>query len=195
MEGSKRPELSDYAHRIIRFKAGQFAGKYGFTRDDYEDLCQEMVLDLLVRLPKYDPGKASLNTFVARIVDRKVANLIRFQRQEKRDHRREAFSLNDTIEDRDGHLIPREETVSQDAIDLLAGKSGSTASERSDVRLDVSLALSRLPPDLQRLAKLLMTHSITDVARELRLPRGTLYGRSLANLREILRQGKLKGYL
>ncbi len=191
MEGSKRPELSDYAHRIIRFKAGQLAGKYGFSRDDYEDLCQEMILDLLVRLPKFRSDRSSLKTFIARTVNRKAANLIRARKQEKRDFRREVFSLDDEIDDGEGHLIARGEMVREDVGDCSSGES----SERTNLRLDVSLAIARLPPDLQRLAKLLMTHSITDAAKKLGIPRGTLCGRSLANLREILRQGKLKGYL
>ena len=50
-----RAQLNEYARSVIRNKARQLIGKYGFTPDDYEDLEQEMILDLLVRLPKFDP--------------------------------------------------------------------------------------------------------------------------------------------
>jgi RNA polymerase sigma-70 factor, ECF subfamily len=195
MEGSKQYALNDYAQKIIRYKAKQLAGKYGFTRDDHEDLCQEMTLDLLVRLPKFNPGKASLNTFIARVVDRKVANLIRFQRQAKRDYRREAPSLNGLIEDGEGHIIPRGETISQDEHDRRTGKYTRAASEREDLRLDAWAAISALPWDLQRLAKLLMTHSIAEAARELGMPRGTLCGTHVVTMRETFGSRGLGEYL
>ena len=37
----------------------------------------DLIVDLLLRLPKFDPSKAGYNTFVACIVNRKVSNLLR----------------------------------------------------------------------------------------------------------------------
>jgi RNA polymerase sigma-70 factor (ECF subfamily) len=99
MENTKQRILDGYARDVIRHKARQLIGKYGFTRDDYDDLQQEMMLDLLRRLGKYDPSRAGLSTFVARIVDRKVSTLIRHQRQEKRDYRRQVCSLDAQVEE------------------------------------------------------------------------------------------------
>ena len=117
MENTKQRILDGYARDIIRYKARQLIGKYGFTRDDYDDLQQEMMLDLLRRLGKYDPSKAGLSTFVARIVDRKVSTLIRHQRQEKRDYRRQVCSLDAQVEDQDGQARGLDEVLSQDAFD------------------------------------------------------------------------------
>ncbi len=184
-----------YAAHLIKFKARQLVGRVGFTESDREDLEQEMTEDLLRRLPKFDPRKASLHTFVARIVDHKIANLIRYQRQEKRDHRRRAFSLDEFIDDGEGHSISRVETISQDEHDLRAGKYTGPASEREDMRVDVWSVISELPPDLQAVAKLLMTHSITETARELGLHRDTIHRDRMVRLREFFEDGGLRGYL
>ena len=50
--------IDEYAVRIIKYKARQLVGRVGFTESDREDLEQEMILDLLQRLPKYDPARA-----------------------------------------------------------------------------------------------------------------------------------------
>ena len=178
--------INDYAEALIHHKARQLVGNAGYTADDVEELEQEMRLDLLQRLPKFDPGKGAYNTFVARLVERKICNLIRHRTQEIRDYRCEECSLNDIVEagDSANKKVERIETITQDEHDLRSGKYRRPAAERLDLRLDISLVLSKLPPELQKLAELLKTMSITQAARKLGIPRSTLYGSWLARLRQ-----------
>ena len=195
MESSRQYDLNAYAKDIIRHKARQLIGNCGFTRDDYEDLKQEMALDLLVRLSKFDQRKADLNTFIARVVERKISTIIRHRMQEKRDYRCRVCSLDDPIEDKGGATFTREQTISQDEIDQRRGKFNRPEGDRIDMRLDVSLVLSDLPPDLRRLAQLLMTESITEAARDLGVPRSTLYETGIARLRRAFEDKGLNKYL
>ena len=183
MERSKQSQLNEYARSVIRNKARQLIGKYGFTHDDREDLEQEMVLDLLVRLPRFDPEKACLNTFVSRIVDRKVSTMIRRQRAGKRDHRREAWSLDEPIGDGGG--ADRSEAVGED----------DPEPDRLDLRLDLQVAVEDLSPELRRLVELLLTHTKVDAAAELGVPRSTLYGNGIARLRKAFEDRGLREYL
>ena len=48
--------IDPYAAGLIRFKARQLVGQAGFTASDRNDLEQDLILDLLRRLPKYDPN-------------------------------------------------------------------------------------------------------------------------------------------
>ena len=187
MEGSKQNGLNDYAREVIRHKARQLIGKYGFTPDDYDDIRQEMALDLLTRLTKFDPARASVNTFVARVVDRRISTLIRHRQQEKRDYRREAWSLDEPVNNEDCAGATRGELLGQDECDLRAGKQTRPESERVDLSLDLSIAISELPPDLKHLAELLLTHTITQAAQELGVPRSTLYEKGIARLAEDVR--------
>ena len=195
MENTKQRILDGYARDVIRHKARQLIGKYGFTRDDYDDLQQEMMLDLLRRLGKYDPSKAGLSTFVARIVDRKVSTLIRHQRQEKRDYRRQVCSLDAQVEDQDGQARGLDEVLSQDAYDEEVARHDRPEGERLDLRLDLSLALDELPDDLRQLALRLQTRTVTEIARELGVPRSTLYEKGIARLRKIFEDKGLREYL
>jgi len=191
----KHESLGDYARDTIRHKARQLIGKYGFTRDDYDDLQQEMTLDLLERLPKFDPDKAAHTTFVARVIERKISKLIRHRKQEMRDFRREACSVNEPIEDGNGGTVERGQTISQDEQDLQTGKHSRPEGERIDLRMDMSFVVSGLPPELQRLTELLQAHSSLKVARELGVHRSTLYARDIARLREIFEDQGMKEYL
>ena len=186
--------ITEYAAELIHHKARQLVGTAGFTRDDVEDLEQEMRLDLLERLPKFDPSRATYNTFVSRLVERKISNLIRHRTQEIRDYRCEDGSLHDLVESGDSgdEKVERIETVTQDEQDFRLGKHSRSAEERLDLRLDISLVLSKLPPELRKPAELLQSMSITAAARELGIARSTLYDR-IARLRHIFVDAGLTG--
>ena len=190
---SKQNCLDEYARDTIRHKARQLIRRLGFTRDDHDDLEQEMTADLLERLPKFDPNKAAPTTFVRRVVERKISKLIRHRTQEKRDYRRETFSMNDPIGK--GGAVERAQTFSQDNHDRRMGRHSRPEDERINLRLDISFVASGLPPELKRLAELLQTHSIAEAARALGVPRSTLYDTGIARLRELFEDKDLHEYV
>ncbi len=195
MDSAKQRILDGYAKEVIRHKAWQLIGKYGFTVSDFDDLQQDMMLDLLRRLGQYDPQKAALTTFVARIIDRKISNLIRHQRQEKRDYRRRVSPLDAQVEDRDGQQRHLEEVLSQDVYDEDAGRHGRPEAERRDLQLDLALVLEELPDDLRDLAGRLQTRTVAEIARELGVSRSTLYQKGISRLRKIFQDNGLREYL
>jgi len=188
-------QVSSYAADLIRYKARQLVGKAGFTRDDILDLEQEMTLDLLSRLPKFNPNKAAHNTFVARVIEHKISKMIRYRTQDMRDYRKEACSLNDPIVDGDGDTVDRAATIDQDEANIHSCKCHRTREHESDFRLDVSLTLTDLPEDLREVAELLRHHTIAEVARKPGMPRSTFYDTHIARLREIFEDKGLDQYI
>jgi RNA polymerase sigma-70 factor, ECF subfamily len=195
MENAKKRILEGYAREVIRHKARQLINKYGFTRDDYDDLQQDMTLDLLRRLSKYDPSRAGLSTFVARVVDRKVSTLIRHQKQEKRDFSVRILRLDAEVDGQDGEPLGLDEILSQDAFDEEVARYDRPEAERLDLRLDLSLVLDELPEELRELARRLQTRTMAEIARELGVPRSTLYETGIARLRKIFEDKGLREYL
>jgi len=191
MENAKQGVLNGYAKEVIRHKARQLIGKYGFTRDDYEDLQQEMTLDLLRRLGKYDPEKSALTTFVARVVNGKISTLIRHRKQEKRDYRCQVCSLNAPVESDTSESFDMDETLSQDDFDRQVGRNA----DRLDLSLDFSRAMEELPDDLRQLAIRLQTQTMAEIARELGVPRTRLYDKGLTRLRKSFEDKGLREYL
>ena len=88
-------ELGEYANDLIRSKARTLIGKAGFTSADCEDIEQELALDLLVRLENYDPKKSKRSTFMARVVEHRIATLLEERHAACRDWRLCRESLDD----------------------------------------------------------------------------------------------------
>jgi len=186
--------IDDYALQLIKYKARQLVGRVGFTESDREDLEQEMVLDLLRRLPKFDPKRAGRNTFIARIVEHKVATIIEAQKAGMRDYRLCSCSLNDRLEDEEGRSIERMETIDQEDYLRRTGKLSRPMSELRNLSIDLRSAVQTLPPELRELCKRLQTESVTEISRDTGIPRGTIY-ESIKKLRAIFEDAGLKDYL
>ena len=186
--------IDPYAAGLIRFKTRQLVGQAGFTASDREDIEQELILDLLRRLPKYNPKRAQLNTFIARVVEHRVATLIEAQKAGIRDYRRCRCSLNDRFEDEDGRSVERAETFDQEDYLLRTGAQSRPSDELSALAIDVTAVLEGLPPELRNLCRGLKAKPVTEISRDTGVPRGTIY-ESIKKLREIFEDVGLKDYL
>jgi RNA polymerase sigma-70 factor (ECF subfamily) len=191
----KQYELTDYALETVHHKARQLVGKAGYTKDDLDDIKQDLLVDLLERLQRFDSAKATYNMFVACVVDRKISNMLRDHQAEKRDRRREDCSLNDEIDDGDEVPVQRLATMSQDKYDIRTGRSPWSAEEREHLRLDIETVLAGLPPDLRRAAELLQTLPTAQVAREMGVARATFYHKYLKRLRAVFAAKGMRDYL
>ena len=186
--------IDPYAARLIKYKARRLIGQAGFTASDREDIEQELTLDLLRRLPKYNPKRAQLNTFIARVVEHRLASLIEAQKAGIRDYRRCRCSLNERFEDADGRSVERLETFDQEDYLLRTGVQSRTADELSALTIDVAAVLEELPPKLRDLCWRLQAETITEISRDTCVPRGTIY-ESIKKLREIFKDAGLRNYL
>ena len=166
--------LDEFAIRLIKRKARHLIGTASFTRSDVEDIMSELTLDLLERLPQFDPNKAQRHTFIVRVVEHKIFNIVRHRTQEMRDQRREACSLNEQVHDGEGCTVERAATVSEEDHDRRWGIRDAAEGAEVDVRLDIAEAVARLPKDLGRVYELLKNQSIAEAARQLGIPRTTL---------------------
>ncbi len=186
--------IDPYAVRLIKYKARQLIGKAGFTASDRDDLEQELILDLLRRLPKFNPKRAQLNTFIARVVEHKIASLIEARKAGIRDYRRCPFSLNDRFEDEEGRSVERVDTFDQEDYLLRTGAQSRPSDELSALTIDVAAVVKTLPPELRELCRRLKAESVTEISRDTDVPRGTIY-EGIKRLREIFEDAGLRDYL
>jgi len=153
--------LAPYIKTLIEVRARQLVGKAGFTQGDVGDIEQDLILDLLARLPKFNPAKATLNTFADRVVGRRVCNLLRDRQAAMRDLRREAYSMNETIETEEGP-VERHAFISEDEIDRITGRYNRPARERAHLQMDVNAIVASLPSGLRQVAEMLRPFSHQD---------------------------------
>jgi RNA polymerase sigma-70 factor, ECF subfamily len=175
--GREEFELSDSPNRsepqnpidpatrgLIARKSSQIIRQTGRPRSDREDVEQTLTLVLLKRLPKFDPAEGDRPAFVRMVLRQATINVLDYLTAGKRAGR--PVSLDALLRIGDEELL------------YLAEPVGSTSEELGDLALDLAGALEALPGDLRAIADQLREHSITEVARNLGIPRSTLYERA-----------------
>ena len=180
MGNNRYDGIDDYGVKLIRHKARQLVGRAGLVEADRHDLEQDMALDLLRRLPRFDPARAGRKTFIARAVRYRTATLVEGQTAGVRDYRRVAGSLDQRRPVDDG---ASDDGVCDDGppvLDQHEYRREVIATARRDeelhhLRHDLTRALPKLPPDLLHLCVRLGTDSVSEVSRDTGVPRSTLY--------------------
>lgn len=77
-------ESSAYAHSLFKKKARQLARNPVLRGMDEDDLAQELWLGVLERMHLFDPSRASVDTFIDRVVRTLVATILRYHQRQKR---------------------------------------------------------------------------------------------------------------
>ncbi|MFN8179290.1 MAG: RNA polymerase subunit sigma-24 [bacterium] len=185
-----RGPLDDATRRLIRIKAWDLAQDSVFTPADKRDIEQELTLDLLRRLAKYDARRGTRTAFVRRVVENRVKTLLEHRLAERRDPRRLAFSLDDALDPHSEGTLSREEVLDPGDLDPTWG----SPAEDHDLRVDLGRAIYQLPLDLARLAMALEVESVTQISLRTGIPRGTLYD-AIARIQAALKAAGLREYL
>lgn len=189
------PKLDAYAVQLIKNKAWQLVGRYGFTKADREDIEQDLTVRLLRRLPLFNPARSSLHTFMDRVVERAAAHLIEYQEAPMRDYRRTVCSLNERIEDDDAEENERGDLVDQDTYRAQIGEPVVPMADSVALAVDLERLVAEARPDLRDLwHRITAGQTIAAISRETGIPRGTLYER-MKELRKLAERIGLKAYL
>ena len=165
-------------------------------RREYEDLLQECLshwISVRENLPQ-GPDIPPAVAYMAQVIRHKLTDIVRERSSFKRAGPPGAFSFEQPIDDDDGGPTVGEMVSEGD----LASSSGPLADERElrDLRIDLARVLERMKPADRELCRLLGEEglSVTEVAKHLKVPRGTVY-EQIKRIRERLRRLGLEGYL
>ena len=170
--------LQGFARSIIRRKARLIARCGGFNANDQRDIEQELLLRLLQSLPQFDAEQAHINVFITTVVERSMAMLIRERHAKKRDATG-IQSLTSPVDD-GGPNEPSDHRGSDP--------------ERIDLTSDVAEVMASLPAELRDFAERLKLQTVSQVAREMDVPRTTLL-RWVDRLRRCFEDAGLRIYL
>jgi RNA polymerase sigma factor (sigma-70 family) len=182
-----------FAGRLIRRKARQLAAGDSFTPADREDIAQDLWLHLVASMDDFDPAKGTIFAFIVTVVERKSVAIWRHHAAEKRDSCR-CGSLNQAICARDGTRVELAATMTEDAADSRLGRRPLPPQTRAELVLDVESVLASLPADQRDLCERLKHATVSEVARELGLPRSTVAARA-RRLRAAFAAAGLREYL
>jgi RNA polymerase sigma-70 factor, ECF subfamily len=158
-------------------RASQLVSSARFRSDDWEDLKQEMVLDLIRRSPKFDPARGDWQGFVRGVVRNHAAVLV------VRERRRTPVVLAEDMRN-------REEDGDADSLDALDKRQSSSGMDALHLSLDVRRILAGLPTPLQSVAVLLCDMHVQEACRYTGKSRSSVY-RMISQLRVYFEQAGL----
>jgi len=175
MKTTYPPDVNDrfvrsYTCRVARAIVAQGV----FPESDFEDLVQELKLAVIEGVPRFNPERAKWSTFVRLVVRGRAVSLQRKRLADCRAAGRDIVSLDDTIEDEDGQLTTLANRVREDqSLDYVA-RDYVSDEDRLVTEMDIATVVASLPSELRDLCERLTTRSVTQVARDLGVPRTTL---------------------
>ncbi len=191
-------KLHPYAKDFIECKVHQLVGKYGIVQSDIEDIRQELYTDLFRRIVKFDNAKAKLTTFIQRVVEHKIANILRDRCSDKSIANRQCLSLDSTVrtDDATGRKITLGDCISNEHFERFSRGKTRSRHEEQQLAFDVRQVVGTLPENLQVACKLLLEGlSISETARRMGIKRATFYQNVIMPLREAFRAASLENYL
>lgn len=144
------------------------------SRHDLEDIEQEVSLHVWKRLTSFDPTRSDLVTFVDRIVRRKLVDLARRRRAQRRQPPTEMLRLLEENQTSGSERFPDGENLT--ATDLRRHRGVSVPRcDLTALQLDVTGQVDILPAVLGRTSRTLMHYSVSEAAKQLGLSRSTIY--------------------
>jgi DNA-directed RNA polymerase specialized sigma24 family protein len=176
--------LHPYATSTIRVHARRLARLQVMPSMAHEDYEQELALDLWRRLAAYQPERASLPTYIDRVVRNRAARFFMTARSAAYRHERQALAVH-TIDE-----TAVTQRVEQD--DLTTPAESFT--DAADLRSDLARFTASLPPALQRCCAILQSGATGEAIRQHGLHRSSHYD-ALRRLRRRAHDAGLHEYL
>lgn len=183
-----RAELQTLLHEAD-IAARRLIRKLHLSKDHLADFRQDLLVDVIARLPAFDPSRGSLGAFAGIVMANRAARLAHKVKRERRLCGAVPTSLDEPVPDGDG--ATRGDLVAEG--DGLSAYFGQPVDAFAEVerRLDVERGLGALDPDDARLSAALSQSNIDELVDRDHAARSSLY-RRVKNIRLALLAAGLK---
>lgn len=175
-----RSSISPGDLQIIRHEADlaarRLVRRLWLTGADLDDIRQDLLADLLARLPAYDPARGGLGAFAGMVLANRATRIANRVRRERRLYGAAPTSLDQAMPTGEG-LTLGDLIAEADGLPALWGQPVD-AFAAVDRRLDVERGLGALEPDDGALCAALSRTSIERLAADGQGARSSLYRRA-----------------
>jgi RNA polymerase sigma factor (sigma-70 family) len=143
-----------------------------FCRSDERDLEQRLWLALLKEAERFDPQRASLNTFIDRVVHTAAGMIVRSWYRQKRAPDKGTLSLDRTKVAISGDINkPLAQFISGADLSRRTGTTSNDETARREEAEAVTHALDTIPEELRDVCRHVMGGTISSAARDLEMSR------------------------
>lgn len=178
---------------LIKMAAARLIPRASPADHTEDDLRQVLTIDLLKRVGNFDPTRASLARFIWVLADHRVAEIHKYERAQRRDIRRNAWSMNEPLVN-GKEVCEHGVSLSADQYEMGFGRRSRPETELAELRRDVRQVVDSLPTHLAVIAQTLMFDSVGGTVAATGLSRAAVY-RRVAELREIFTSAGLHHYI
>ena len=184
----------NFVRSVINRQVGKLIAKSDFTHQDRSDLVQEVFVRATKSLRLYDPSVGHLYPYVCTVVQRHLANVVRDRSVVKRKTTGRV-SLSKTVRGDDGGQVEMSQALHDQDQDRRLGRERRLGEqELNDLRMDLAAFMSKLPDKFQDLLRRRQTQSITEISRDIGIPRTTLNDWML-QIRKLFEEAGFERYL
>lgn len=186
-------ELIEYVTKRAEFKARQVVRRVP-ALGEMEDVQQDLIEDVLRRLPKFDDDRASVKTFICRIINHKIADLLKRHEAACRGNGDAKESLDDWVRDETGTWVRRAATFEESRSRAHLGVAPRSDHEQRELEVDLASVMASLPPEQRDVCTMLRTKTPSEIARETGMSRSAIY-KHIAAIRMAFNKAGLDHYL
>ncbi len=184
----------NFVRSVINRHVGKLIAKSDFTQQDRSDLVQEVFVRATKSLRLYDPSVGHLYPYVCTVVQRHLANVVRDRSVVKRKTTGRV-SLSKTVRGDDGGQVEMSQALHDQDQDRRLGRERRLGEQDlNDLRMDLAAFMSKLPDKFQDLLRRRQTQSITEISRDIGIPRTTLNDWML-QIRKLFEEAGFERYL
>jgi len=185
-------EIIEYMMKRATYKAQQVTRRIPAL--DVEDVRHDLIADVLHRLPKFNPNRASVRTFICRIIYHKIADLLKSHNAGGRGNGCTHESLDGWVYAETGAWACREVTVDEARLRAHRGVTPRDGQEQRELEVDVADTIAALPPKERALCARLTSESPTEISRTTGESRSTIY-QSIALIRDVFTRAGLQPHV
>lgn len=189
-----RDGIDDDARYLVEVMTRRLIGRYGLSYDDVQDIRQDLLHDLLKRLPHYNSQISQRKTFIHRLIEHELADVLSARRAACRDHRLLTNSLDEPVLTEDGFSLPLIDTLEEEDVLRYQGRSRRSPEEVTELRIDLERLLATLTPEQRQICGQLINHTIAEVVTALAMPRSSIMD-IIRKLRVLFEEAGLREYL
>jgi RNA polymerase sigma factor (sigma-70 family) len=186
-------ELIEYVMKRAEFKARQVVKRVP-SLGEIEDVQQDLIEDVLRSLPRFNGDRAGVKTFICRVINNRIGDLLKSHEAASRGNGCAKESLDDWVRDETGNWVRRDATVDASCRGAHLGICERDDREQRDLEMDIAGVTASLPPQQQDVCAMLRTKTPTEIARETGMARSVIY-KHIAAIRAAFTKAGLDHYL
>ncbi|MFI4912683.1 MAG: hypothetical protein ACIAQZ_13545 [Sedimentisphaeraceae bacterium JB056] len=181
------------AKKCVESKGAFLASRGDISKDDIEDIKQQLYMHLIIQKDKFDASKAQVSTFIKHVVEKKLFNILRSKYNGKKTVDQGCLSLNIVVarDDIQGANLTLEQCISNQEYQRFHQNNSDDFADTINRKIDIKNIIENLPSEQKQACMLILEgNSISQAAKKMHLGRSNFYKRIIWPLREYF---KLQG--